>query len=257
MNKTKALDLRGNALKQHPALILIVTFSYIIAVLSVDRYSVNRLIPFFIYPIFTILSNNIPLKNVFKRVLFALPFIIFIGIFNPVFDSNKLLFFGKLISAGWFSFISVIIKCILSVSASVLLINIIGIDGTSQALRTLRIPKIIVSQFSFTYRYMHIFSAEVIHILTAYKLRAPMKKGIDLKNFGSLCGGLFLRSHKMADNIYSAMLLRGFKGDFPTIKKAKLTASDIFYTCFWITFFIILNFYDISLLAGNFILGHA
>ena len=240
--------------ERHPTVNLIVTLSYIIAVLGTDKYAINRLTPFFVYPIIIMLFMNISLKAIIKRLAFSLPFILFIGVFNPFLDTNKVLFFGKIISAGWFSFFAIIIKCLLSVTAVSIFAHISKIDGISYALRTLHVPQIIVSQFSFTYRYIHVFQHEAANVLTSYKLRASTKRGVDIKNFGSLCGGLFLRSYKRVDDIYSAMLLRGFSGEISMFRRQRVIPPDIIYLFLWTAFFIIISMYDISLLIGNFIL---
>jgi len=231
------LNRRNDVFKRHSCSHFIVTLLYIIFVLSVRKYNIGKLFSFFSYPVFGIIALKIPLNIIYKRVLPVLPVVIIIGAFNPLFDSNRVIIFDTIVSAGWFSFFSIILKCILTVSAGLILVSAVGINGISYALRCFRFPSVITSQLSFTYRYIHLLSEEVTHILTAHKLRAPHKKNVDIKNFGAMCGGLFLRSLKRADDIHSAMLLRGFSGDIPTIRKENFNFNDVIYIFCWLATF--------------------
>ena len=48
----------------------------------------------------------------------------------------------------------------------------------------------------------------------AYSLRAPGQKGIHISAWGSFLGQLLLRSMDRAQELYSSMELRGFRGEF-------------------------------------------
>ena len=65
---------------------VLTTFLFIVYVVSFDRYEVARLLPFFIYPAFLIGLANIPFAYLLRKLLIVVPFVLFIGIFNPVFD---------------------------------------------------------------------------------------------------------------------------------------------------------------------------
>src|SRR3989304_9280785 len=96
-----------------PRVKILVSFIFIFFVVSFPKYEVAGLMPFFIYPVFLLAVGDIPLKAIVKKVLFVSPFAIFIGIFNPLLDTDVILPpFGIPISGGWISFFSIIIKFI-------------------------------------------------------------------------------------------------------------------------------------------------
>lgn len=233
---------------------LIVTLGLIVAVLSFGRYEVVMLVPFVIYPFIIPVFGDIPMSLIAKRVLVVLPAVILLGGFNPVFDNTRIFLGGIAISAGWFSFLSLIIKCMLTVSSTLILICVIGIDGVCAALYALKIPVLIIAQLSFTYRYIHVLGEEIVNVLFAYRLRSPMSRGVSVKQFGSMCGSLFLRSAKRAEDVYSAMRCRGFDGHFRFAAKKGLRLIDFLYILLWLSFFILARFFNLPQILGNFLL---
>ena len=124
--------------------------------------------------------------------------------------------FGLIISRGWVTFLSILIKSCLSVGISLLLIATTGMDILAAALRMLKVPKIFVLQLLLTYRYISVLIEEVSRMMRAYTLRAPSQKGIHRSVWGSFVGQLILRTFDRAQRIYQSMALRGFKGEYHT-----------------------------------------
>lgn len=235
----------------NPVVKLLVTLSYLVVVVSFDKYDVNGLIPFVIYPIVVLFFSEIPFSEIFKRFIIILPFIIGIGIFNPVLDKEVYnIAVGVRISAGWISFSSLILKSSLTIFAGLLLITTTGIEKIALALRRLFVPKVFVVQLLLTYRYISVLLDEVALVLKAYSLRAPMEKGVTLKVSGSLLGQLLLRTFDRANRVYIAMKLRGFNGEY-FAPNDKISMGSILYMFIWITFFIIARFLNISEIIGQ------
>ncbi|MHC1681476.1 MAG: cobalt ECF transporter T component CbiQ [Clostridiaceae bacterium] len=235
---------------------LLVTTIYILIVLSFDKYDISGLIPFVFYPMVIFTLSELPFFQIFKRTLIVLPIIIGIGIFNPFIDTTPYTVVeGISISAGWISFLSLLIKCSLTVLAGLLLIATTGIEKISSALRKLFVPKIFVTQLLLTYRYIYILLEEVARIVKAYYLRAPMDKGVRLKVSGSLLGQMLLRSFDRADRVYNAMMLRGFNGEYTFGNDNKTNIKSILYLVLWTTFFITARLLNIPETLGRFITG--
>ena len=70
----------------NPLVKIIVTIIYIGSVVSMDRYSLFRLAPFMFYPFIMMSLAEIPYAMIFKRTIVALPFCMFAGISNLIFD---------------------------------------------------------------------------------------------------------------------------------------------------------------------------
>lgn len=239
----------------HPLIKLLTTVVYLTVVVSFGRYEIERLLPFVFYPILIFAFAEVPIIPVLKRLLMALPFIIGIGILNPLFDKQSIMFFGVTISNGWITFLSIFIKGGLTVTVSILLIATTGMDNLASALRILKTPKIFVLQLLLTYRYISVLIEEVSRMMRAYSLRAPMQRGIHRGVWGSFIGQLLLRTFDRAQRVYEAMSLRGFNGEYHTGKTAKIRLADLSYIMVWCLFFIIARFYNIPILIGSLLLG--
>lgn len=235
---------------------LIVSILYIITVVSYGKYELIGLIPLAIYPVLLFTIGDIPFLPLFKRCLIVLPLVIGLGLFNPILDRQLVPIFGNLsIGAGWISYMSLIIKSLLTIMCALLLISTTGIDKIAMALRKLFVPQILVVQFLLTYRYISVLLEEINSIWTAYSLRAPGQKGIHHKSWGPLLGQLLMRTYDRSQRIYNAMVLRGFDGEFYVGANKKLYIWDYLYLVAWTTFLFLVRFYDLPSLLGNFIIG--
>ena len=237
--------------KIHPLSKLLTTFIYLAAVASFGRYEIGGLLP----SVLIFAFGDLPLAPIFKRVLIAQPLIIGIGILNPVFDNHTAVFGGISVSRGWAAFISIIVKCGLTVVAGFLLVAATGMDKLAFALRMLKIPKMFVLQLLLTYRYISVFSEEVFRMQRAYSLRAPGHKGIHAAVWGSFVGQLMLRTFERAQRVYQSMNLRGFSGEYNTGTVSRIALKDIVYIAGWSMFFIMARIFNLPVLLGTLFMG--
>ena len=244
----------SSAVRRHPMAHFLVTLAFIIVVISMKKYDLSGLLPFFVYPLSLIAIYGLALRPILRRILWLLPLIVLIGVFNPLFDRHLVAAGGLLISAGWLSFGALLLKGLLTITAALLLIALIGISGITSVLVNLRLPKIVITQLAFTYRYIHVLIEEAVWMITARQLRAPGHKGLSVKDFGSFIGGLFWRSWRRADNVYAAMRCRGFEGVMPTSTAQHFAWSDLIYVAGWLGFFVLANAYNLPRLIGGFML---
>jgi len=241
--------------KLHPLVKLLTTVSYLAVVVSFGKYDIGGLLPLLLYPSMIFALAEIPLKPIFIRILIVSPLIIGIGILNPFFDDQTFLLVGTEISRGWVTFLSLIIRSGLTVTAALLLIATTGMDRLGGALRMLKIPRIFVLQLLLTYRYISVLMEEVARTLRAYSLRAPGQKGVHRSAWGSLAGQLILRTIDRAQRIYEAMCLRGFTGEYHTGGFKQIRVWDLTYLGAWVLFFAMARIYNIPMLLGSFITG--
>lgn len=101
------------------------------------------------------------------------------------------------------------------------------------------------------HRYLIVLIKEVERMQQAYKLRAPGRKGIQFKNWGSFAGLLLLRSMDRAEEVYESMKLRGFHGSlkYPLLKSGK--RASILYVFLWGIFLFIFRFFPVFQIAGS------
>jgi cobalt/nickel transport system permease protein len=239
----------------HPLIKLLTTVAYLAVVVSFERYEISGLLPFIFYPILIFAFAEIPVAPILKMILLIEPLIIGIGILNPLFDHSKVVLGGIAVSRGWITFLSIFIKCSLTVTASILLIATTGMDRLAAALRMLKIPKIFVLQLLLTYRYISVLIEEVSRMMRAYSLRAPGQKGIKWSVWGSFAGQILLRTFERAERVYQAMSLRGFTGEYHTGDISKLSFKDLTYFAAWCLFFVIARIYNIPVWIGSLFTG--
>lgn len=241
--------------KRHPLLKLAVTVGYIITVISFGKYEISSLIPFAFYPLLLIIASDIPVVPVLKRIMMVEPFIIALGIFNPIFDREPVFIGSFSLAAGWLTFFSIFIKSSLTVAAVVILVASTGMEKLAAALRMLHIPKIFVLQLLLTYRYISLLAEEAGRLMRAHALRTPGHKGIAHAAWGSLAGGLLLRSFDRAQRVYQAMCLRGFDGEYNVGAIRGVNASDIVYLTCWLLFFTVARIFNLPVLLGTLLTG--
>jgi len=248
LNNIRLLDdlARGETYlhRTHPLVKLLTTFVFLVSIISFDRYEISSLLPFLFYPLYIILFADLPFGPILKRMLMVAPFVLSIGILNPIFDRN-----------GWLTFFSIVLKSLLTVSAGILLIATTGMERLSGGLRILKVPKIFVLQLLLTYRYISVLIEEVGRMQRAYALRAPGQKGIQKSAWGPFAGQLILRTFERAQRIYESMNLRGFDGEYHAGKTSKIMPGDIAYLVGWSAFFLFLRAYNVPNLIGNLLMG--
>ncbi|AET66212.1 cobalt ABC transporter, permease protein CbiQ [Desulfosporosinus orientis DSM 765] len=241
--------------KLHPLMKLLTTVIYLTVVVSFGRYEIGGLLPLLLFPIMIFTLAELPVKPILLRILIVSPFILGIGILNPLFDQQSIIIGGREISRGWITFISILLKSGLTVTAALLLIATTGMDRLAGALRMLKVPRLFVLQLLLTYRYISVLMEEVARTLRAYSLRAPEQKGVHKSAWGSLAGQLILRTFDRAQRIYEAMCLRGFDGEYHTGEVKGIRGWDWLYFISWVSFFLLARMYNIPMLLGSLITG--
>jgi cobalt/nickel transport system permease protein len=231
---------------------LITTLFFIVTVMSFDRYDISGVIPFLIFPVFMVRAGNLPMGYMIKRIAIVLPFVLFIGIFNPFLDRAPLIHIGPVvISGGMISFMNILLRCMLTVFAALTLIATTGFHGICMALERIGVPNMFVVQLLFVYRYLFVLIEEASRMARARSLRTFSSNGLTFKVWTSLVGHLLLRTIDRARRIHLAMLSRGFTGEIKLARQYSMRFRDILFFGGWSTIFIVLRFYNLSTFIGN------
>jgi len=242
-----ALDARAKVL---------VTLVFITSVVSFGRYELARLLPFFIFPVVIIALSELPPLYIVRKIAFISPFVLMVGIFNPVFDRTVLYQIGPMgISGGWISLASLLIRSTLTVGSAFILIGTTGFTAVCQALERLGAPQIFAVQLLFLHRYIFVLADETGRSSRARELRSCGKKGLGVTSFGSLAGHLLLRTWQRAERIHTAMLARGFVGLFHAHRQSRFGAAELCFLLGWSSLFIALRTFDITGTLGALFTG--
>ena len=235
---------------------VLATFVFIICVVSCSRYELTALFPFFIFPVVMISLSGLPPRFILGKIVLICPFVLAVGIFNPVFDREILLQLGPLgVSGGWISFASILTRSLLTVGAAFILVGTTGFTAVCQALERLGMPRIFTVQLLFLYRYIFVLTEESDRASRARELRSCGKRGQGIRSFGSLVGHLLLRTWQRAERIHMAMLARGFTGQFHARRQSGFGIAEICFVVGWSTLFILLRLQNASQLLGSLIVG--
>lgn len=236
----------------HPLCKLLLTAVYIVTLVSFPKYALFPLIVMALYPVLLFQIADIPLRLCFHKLRFILPLVCAVGLVNPFLDRTPLFLLGSLtVTGGVVSMLTLMGKGILALTASFLLIATTPIDTLCAALRKLRVPAILTTLLLLTYRYIGLMLEEVSVMSQAYSLRAPGQKGLHISAWGSFLGQLLLRSIDRATELYHAMLLRGFQGDFFYAEVPPCKASGIVATAICIAAILCARFVNITGLMGS------
>jgi cobalt/nickel transport system permease protein len=236
---------------------LVVTLIFILTVVSTPAHAPGRLLPFALYPVFLAATGNIPFAFLGQRLLLVSPFALMIGIWNPVFDrAPQAIWFGVSVSAGWISFIVILLRFFLTVGATLCLLAVTGMHNLCLALERLGVPNTLAFQLLMLYRYLFVLCEETLRLTRARSLRAFGGKGLGLASYAPLLGHLFLRTIARAERVYTAMRCRGFDGCIRTRATLRFRGRDLAFSVTWISFFILIRLWDIPLLLGRTILRY-
>jgi cobalt/nickel transport system permease protein len=208
--------------------------------------------PFIFYPVVMMALAELPIRPLLSRLAIVLPFCVLAGLSNIFFDTDSAFEAAGLdVSYGFISFISIIIKAILSASAVMILAATTPASELSSQLIRFKIPSMIVMQLTMTYRYIGVLLEEASTMYTAYILRTPGQKGIRIKDMGVFVGQLVIRSIDRAQRIYIAMKCRGYNGVAGYAEKKKIGNTDLLYLLISLLLILALRLVNISTLIGS------
>lgn len=198
---------------------VLVTLAYLVSMLSLERYEVARLLPFAAFPLILAAQGGVPLGLLLRRAALALPFVVFVGIFNPLIDRSVQLTLGPLaITGGMLSFSSIVLRSLLAVTTGLVLVGVTGFDQICRALGRLGMPTALLVQLQFLYRYLFVLADEALRMLHARVQRCAKNSRPSLHEYRALLGNLLLRTLDRAGRIHQAMLCRGFNGQMPDLR---------------------------------------
>lgn len=231
---------------------LLTTAVFLFCVASFGRYETAALLPYFLYPVTLAGLGRIPLSYLGRQVLAVAPLAVMVGIFNPLLDRETMLQVGPLlISGGWLSFLSILLRFCLTIGTAVVLIAITSFAGLCLGLQRLAAPRVFTVQLLFLYRYLFVLGDEAMRLVRARALRSFGARGMGLRSYGSMVGHLLLRTLERARRIHLAMCCRGFTGEIHTSRALHFGRGEILFAAGWTTAFLAFRLWNVPLLLEN------
>jgi len=231
----------------------VTTMVFIITVVSFDKYEISRLLPYFFYPAVLVGLGDLSPAYMARKLVLVSPFVLLIGIFNPWLDRAALVQLGPVvISGGWVSFASLLVRFTLTVGAALILIASTGFPALCMAMEKLGAPRIFAVQLLMLYRYLFVLIGESARIIRAHSLRSFSRKGrISFQVFMQILGNLLLRTIDRAQRIHMAMLSRAFSGEIRISNRYSFGYREWLFVVGFSSLFIIMRTTDIAAMIGN------
>ncbi len=199
---------------------IIVTIIYVIKVLSMKQFTISDIACIVLYPLILFKLGKVPVKFIFKKVLFVLPIIIGLSAINLIIDFSYLeIYFSVLL----------IFKCTFALVGALLLIATTGINNLAFGLKKLKIPNILIMQILMLHRYIILMMEECYRVKSAYELRTLGEKSMTMKDYGRIIGQMLLKTIDRSEKVYEAMKLRGFEGDLYINSNKRAGCIDYLY----------------------------
>lgn len=237
----------------HPLSRVLVTFLYILFVVSFSNYNLLGLLGMVLYLLVQIIWHEISVGIMFKRIWPVILLTGAVGIANPVFNREVCMTVGVVaVTDGMISMLTLMIKGIFCVMASYILAVTTGMGHICYALRLLYIPEEIITVIMLMHRYLMVLIKEVERMQQAYRLRAPNQRGLKFQTWGSFVGLLLLRSMDRAEEVYESMKLRGFQGglQYSLLKSSKV--KSVLHVLLWGFCFLVLRMFPVFQIVGSF-----
>ena len=131
-------------------------------------------------------------------------------------------------------FLTIMAGSWLSVQVALLLAFTTPFHDLVDALRELRLPRILISIISFMYRYIAVLTDEGSRMIRARDSRSALGEGRGGGSIrwratvtGRMVGSLFLRAYERSERIYAAMQARGFEGEFRHLRTRSLARVEV------------------------------
>ncbi|HIX67265.1 MAG TPA: cobalt ECF transporter T component CbiQ [Candidatus Anaerostipes excrementavium] len=236
----------------HPLAKLLVTFGYILTVVSFHKYDLLGTAGMGLYLFVLFYLGEIPFGRALRQLKAILWIVAAVGIANPFLDHQVIGHIGGFaLTGGMISMITLMLKGIYAVLASYLLVVSTSIEGICYGLQCLHVPKTFLTVILLIYRYIIVLLKEAERITLAYEMRAPGQKGIHWKAWGSLAGQLLLRSIDRAQVVYESMMLRGYDGTFRLVRKKSGFGVSAGYVAGWMAVFLAFRILPLFEIVGG------
>jgi len=227
----------------------IVVLVFTAVVISLPRTSPGILAWYAVGPFTILVLGRIPLRFAFKHILMVSPFVLVLALSCPLYDKTPVTvafgpFFWQTL-LGWMRCFTILGKFIVTMLALIALVSTTRFSDLLTGLQKLGLPKLLIIQLGFLYRYIFVIIDRAHHILRARAGRKLRNLGfkVELKTTAAMLGSLLIRSLDTAEHINIAMQARGFNGSWRTISKLQIRCTDYIFAIVAASFLLALHFF--------------
>jgi cobalt/nickel transport system permease protein len=158
-----------------------------------------------------------PLKAAWRSCI-VLPFAGGVAAFAPLAHTQSLS--GASIALAYrqhgLLIVDILFKAYVASYVVALVMASMRIETFITALVRLKVPRVFITLFTFLYRFTDLFREQIAIMRNAARSRAPYLHGWRLLAFyGRMSGNLFIRAYERGEEVYGAMVSRGYDGTLP------------------------------------------
>lgn len=224
-----------------PVVKIIIAAIFIVLTINVKKYDIIHSLLLTSFTCFLIAIAPLKITSVLKMLLYLSPFILMLVVFNPVYDKSIIKIAGYQVYGGYISAFTTVLKFINTVTVSVLIVSSTKFIHIASSLRFFRMPKFFVIQFMVMYRFIFIFLYDIIQSIQAINSRSLQSTTFSWHNMKAIISAFFLKSVLRGEEVYNAMLSRGF--DIRNFKfDNKIKIGDIFFCLCSLLYIFIMRF---------------
>jgi cobalt ECF transporter T component CbiQ len=163
------------------------------------------------------------------------------------------LFFAAIVAvpaiftSGWQLALLLVLRSEACLTCWLLLIVTTPFNLVLRALRTLYVPAVFIAILSMTFRYIFLLvqTAQDMLLSRRSRLVGRMNSADSRRLLSATAGVLLGKSIQMSDDVYQAMVSRGFRGDMRVMQNFQMTAKD------WILLAALLTIAALTYMAGR------
>jgi cobalt/nickel transport system permease protein len=205
-------------------------FAFIVLATSVMNIYALAASAVFLTGVFIV--SRVPLKWAFVKASIVVPFAGSFALVKAFTTSGSPIaswWILNLTSEGVDAAALLFFRAFISVYAIVLLTSTTRFPTLLAALEKLKVPALITSMISFTYRYIFVFTdeAERLERAKASKCIQGAQYKQRLSASAKTIGLVFIKAYERGERIYRSMLARGFDGTINTLDVIKITRHDL------------------------------
>jgi cobalt/nickel transport system permease protein len=210
----------------------IIAVVFTAVVISLPRTSVSIVFCYAVGPFAVLVLGGIGLGFAIKHILFVSPFVLVLALTGPLYDRTGVtVSFGPWAwqtTLGWLRCWSILAKFVVTMLALIALVSTTRFADLLAGLQRLGVPKLLVIQMGFLYRYIFLLIDSAQRILRAraarFVGRVDFRTGFRFA--AAMLGSLFVRSVDTAERVNAAMHARGFDGNWRSINRLAVQRRD-------------------------------
>lgn len=201
---------------------LIAGFILLLCAVSSSMYSLGEFaVLILLLLLLGVLFESKPISAL-KNALIVIPFAGVIALLAPLAHYTPLAegTVSSLTAAyrlGYPVIFDILSKAYVSALIVTLVVESVPVAQLFHGLAALRLPNIFITMFTFLYRFSDLFRVQLKDMQKAVRSRAPQMGRVRLLiTYGKLGGNAFIRAYERGEEVYAAMISRGYTGALPS-----------------------------------------